>query len=121
MDGHLDIDEFLEGMLVIFSGQYEKLINLAFNIYDFDGNGQISRNDVKIVFSHIPLMTKMKANTLKFKYEKEEYIYRVESQEEINTYLNKIFNNNQYISLDTFQKAVEEASSEAFLFVILFT
>lgn len=107
-------------MLSIFSDPYEKLIKLVFKIYDFDFDGQISRSDVKLVFSHIPLTTKKKANSLKFKYEKEEYINRVESQEEINFYLDKMFKDHEFINKDQFQHIIEESCSESFLFVILF-
>jgi len=104
-------------MLTIFSEPYEKLIQLVFKIYDFDLDGHISRSDVKIVFSHIPILTKKKANSLKFKYEKEEYLGKVECQDEMNAYLDKMFSKNEILDEGMFKMTVEEVSSEPFLFV----
>lgn len=116
-DLHLNIDEFLNGMKMIFGGTYEELINLVFSIYDSDFDKKINSQDIKRVFLHIPLNTIEKVSTLKFKYEKCEYSLRVESQEEVQIYLEKMFENKIWIDESNFQYIVENISSEAFLFV----
>jgi Ca2+-binding EF-hand superfamily protein len=48
-------DEFSLGMNNLYSGSFQKLINLVFEFYDFDKDGKISKEDIRIVLSYIPL------------------------------------------------------------------
>lgn len=116
-DHHLCISEFLAGMKTIFSGTYENMVKLVFKMYDFNLDNLITRNDIKAVLSHVPLNTKNLVNSFKFKYEKEEYQGRVESQEEIKIYLDKMFENKEFLDQETFDKVTQDICSEPFLFV----
>ena len=42
-------------MINLYSGTFETLINFIFDFYDFDKDGKICREDVRIVLSYIPL------------------------------------------------------------------
>jgi len=42
-------------MCVIYSSSLRKKIQFIFEIYDFDQNGLISRNDVSMILSHCPI------------------------------------------------------------------
>ena len=45
-------------------------MKFIFNLYDFDKDGLISKEDVRVVLSYIPLNVKSKVNSeLKLKYE----------------------------------------------------
>ena len=79
-NNYIDVLEFIEGMTILFSENYEKLIEFIFDFYDFDKDGKISKEDVRVVLSYIPLnITKLeKYSELKLKFENEEYKDRVE-------------------------------------------
>ncbi len=120
-DGYLSKKEFAGGLSSIFSESYDKLIEFIFKLYDFDKDGKICREDIMVVFSYITLkvldysLTSIK----QFKYEKseDEYKNRVESQIEINKYLDIIFEEETLIDMGHFKTKIEGRSSEAFLFV----
>jgi Ca2+-binding EF-hand superfamily protein len=57
-NNYLDSEEFVNGMCNLFSGNYLKLTRIVFEIYDFDKDGEITREDIRIVFSYLPLNSK---------------------------------------------------------------
>jgi len=105
-------------MLAIFTQSYENLVKLVFYIYDFDNNGKISKDDIKLIFSYIPLTTKTLASLLKFKYEQNDDKDRKDSLLEIDTYLEKIFEKKEFLTEIQFLNSIGEISSEIFLYVI---
>lgn len=113
-------------MTILFSENYEKLIEFIFDFYDFDKDGKISKEDVRVVLSYIPLnITKLeKYSELKLKFENEEFKDRVESQEELFNLLEKSFNNNgktlEHMDLEKFKDVIENISSDIFLFILIF-
>ena len=50
-EGFLQIEDFTSNMLKLFSGDYDTLINFIFDFYDFDKDGKITKEDVRIVLS----------------------------------------------------------------------
>jgi Ca2+-binding EF-hand superfamily protein len=53
-------------MTTLFSETFEKQIVFIFNLYDFDKDGLISKEDVRTVLSYVPLNSKGKNEKLKF-------------------------------------------------------
>jgi len=104
-------------MLTLFTEPYENLIQFIFNLYDFKRIGEISRKDIQIVFSYIPLNNDKIFPNLKFKYEDNNFQNQLNSQSEINFYLDKTFKTNCSINEKYYKQIVEEESSETFLFV----
>ncbi|XP_052680453.1 neurocalcin-like [Crassostrea angulata] len=50
-DGLLDFREFMCGFSVVLLGSLEEKLKFSFNIYDIDGNGFISRNEMSAILS----------------------------------------------------------------------
>lgn len=116
---YLDLLEFTEGMTILFSESFAKLIKFIFDFYDFDKDGKISKEDVRVVLSYIPLNTP-KYSQLKLKYEQEEFTDRVESQDELHILLEKAFGTEEILDHKAFQKVIENKSSEIFLYILIF-
>jgi Ca2+-binding EF-hand superfamily protein len=58
-------------MKMLFSDTYENHVKFIFDFYDFDKDGKISREDIQIVLSYIPLnSTKERLSGYKLKFEK---------------------------------------------------
>ena len=54
-DQYVDLKEFLTGFLRIYCATYDQKIKLVFDIYDFDGDGLISREDIQAILSYMPV------------------------------------------------------------------
>jgi Ca2+-binding EF-hand superfamily protein len=63
--------EFIEGLSTLFSDSTDKIEKFIFQLYDFDKDGFISREDVRVVLSYIPLNVRTKVSSeFKLKFEK---------------------------------------------------
>lgn len=51
---YLSFSEFVTGMLNLFTSDFKHMARIIFTIYDFDKDGFISKEDIKVVFSYIP-------------------------------------------------------------------
>jgi len=66
---YIQLKEFTDGMTLLYTGTYEQLITFIFNFYDFDNSGRVSREDIRVVLSYIPINTRQlvqQKNGLKF-------------------------------------------------------
>jgi len=106
-------------LTTLFYEAYEKLIKFIFNLYDFDKDGLISKEDIRIVLSYVPLNTENFKNTFS-KFLGNQFKDRIESQDEIFSLLEKVFKTNEFIDIKKFSFAVENVSSDIFLFVLIF-
>lgn len=106
-------------MVTLFSESYESLSQFIFDFYDFDKDGYITREDVRVVLSYIPLNTK-KFKRSESKYEVEEYNDRIESQDELHNMLEKFFKNYNKLEVKQFNNMLQNVSSDIFLFILIF-
>ena len=77
-NGFIDLKEFVNGMVTLFYEDFEKNSMFIFNLYDFDRDGKISKEDIRTILSYIPL------NEIN-------YEARVQSQEELFKLLENCF------------------------------
>ena len=64
------MSEFIEGMGTLFFDSVDHMERFIFNLYDFDKDGLISKEDVRVVLSYVPLNVSSKNGIKKLKYEK---------------------------------------------------
>lgn len=106
-------------MKVLFSESYDALTKFIFDFYDFDKDGKISREDIRVVLSYVPLNKKVVGGN-KLKFEKEDFKDRVESQDELHEILDRSFKNVEFLDKKSFSDVVENKASEIFLFILIF-
>lgn len=107
-------------MTTLFSENYLKLVNFTFRLYDFNKDGIISKEDVRVVLSYVPLRIDKSKITETIPFHKIEYKAVIESQEELQQLINKCFQENEYIDVKQFTYAVENIGSEIFLYILVF-
>ena len=114
---YLSQGDFIKSMMLLFLGNFFELSSFVFNIYDYNRDGKISKDDIRIVLSYIPV------NSNKFKKNKPENINDfekiIEIQEELHNKLDKIFKKNQLIDENEFIKIVENENSDIFLYLLM--
>ena len=118
-DGLLGVKEFIIGMTTLFSGNFEQLLKLIFNFYDFDKDGKINSNDIRVVLSYVPITSNQSPNKVNLRYEINNFDDRVEIQNELLETLNQIFKEKQYITQEDFNKIVSDINSDIFISILL--
>ena len=92
-DSYLCLKEFVEGLNYLYYGTFKNSAKIIFSIYDFDKDGVISKEDIKILFSYLPLKNDEKQK---------------ESLKEIDNLLNKIKDNK--FNFSTYLDIIEKQS-----------
>ena len=115
----LSANDFIKGMTTLYCGGYEETVKFIFNFYDFDGDGVIDKEDIRVVLSYITLADSpdVKSSGTNITYKK-----RVTSQEELYSILQKCFENipNNKMDFKTFKNTIENVNSDIYLMIYLF-
>ena len=118
-DGYLEETEFITSMFKIYSSDFNIKMKFVFDLYDFDKDRLISKEDVTLVLSHAPLYTKKhveKEGKITQSGEgSEEYADRSETQKELYDLTKMCFKDKEKINIDEFKNAIENETSEMFL------
>ena len=114
-------EEFVENFFKLYMGSFEETINIIFNLLDFDKDGKIKKEDVKIVLSYLPL------NEINDdKGEKKDLVQKIfgtqmKSLEEIDNIVSETFTKyGGEMNLKEFTEIVTEQNSEIFLQILCF-
>jgi hypothetical protein len=102
--------EFIQGMLNLYSPDYEIVTKLIFDIYDFDRDGQVSKEDIRVLLSYVTYKNSDDEN-----YENQIYI-----QKEIEKIIDEIFISDSLLTYQNFMFFIENVSSQIFLIVNIF-
>ena len=119
-DNYLTREEFTNGMLTLFTGNYKQLIKFIFDLYDYNNDLKINRKDIEIIFEYIPLKSNNIYHRYKFKYELDNVYDLIESKNEILNTLNKIFDKKEFIDETFFKYSIENINSDTFIFLLIF-
>ena len=125
LSGFIELNEFLEGMKTLFYENYEKNTKFIFDFYDFDNDGKINKEDIRVILSYITL-TYSDTTTAKKTADKTNISFknRLTSQEELNDILNVCFQDKhikyEKIEYKDFRYIVENINSDIYLMIYLF-
>ncbi len=111
---------------------FDKNLKLVFDMYDFDGDGLIAREDIRTLLSSVPLAPenghpeerdRSKLSSAQDQYIEahydcsEQYFARVQSQVELEGLLDLCLGSKEKIDFSEFVRITEKVSSEMFLCV----
>jgi Ca2+-binding EF-hand superfamily protein len=123
-------EEFVENFFKLYMGSFEETATIIFNLLDFDKDGIIKKEDVKIVLSYLPLNDtneeKSEQNEKKENSDKSELISKIfgtqmKSLEEIDDIVSDTFNKyDGKMNMKQFTEIVTEKNSEVFLQILCF-
>ena len=112
-NGSIGLFEFITNMKILFYENYEKNSRFIFDFYDFDYDGKITKEDIRVVLSYITL-----SHTENIKDINGDN--RLASQKELFNMINKSFGENEIIDYIQFKNIVENVNSDIYLSVFLF-
>ena len=116
--GYLNKKEFEEGMLKLFTEDYDYLSKFVFNFYDCDEDGKITPDDIRLIFSYFPLKQDRLSFLHKFTYEFPRLEEQLIAQEEIKKLIDWIFKKPE-ISFDIFYGYITKINIDPFIFLLL--
>jgi hypothetical protein len=119
------LKEFVHGFFKIYFSNLDTKLKFIFDIYDFDKDGYIIKEDVKLILSYIPTthtVSGQMAQEGMFTQEgggNQVFADRLQTQEEIHGLLEAVFGGKKRLSFEQFQDFNLNTSSEMFLAVML--
>ena len=120
-DGLL-LDEFVDGFFHLYTGTFEDTAKIIFNLLDFNKDGLINNDDVKIILSYLPINNNISDNENK----KEVLVSKLfgeqmKSLEEIDEIVKETFNKYEgEINLEQFIETIQYNNSEVYLQILCF-
>ena len=119
--GYLSLQNFTEKMLILFSSDLDKLLQFILDFYDFDKDGKITKEDVRIVLSYVPIYKKRKNKKNEgLKFDADDFNDRIVLQKELHEKLDNIFEKKESIDLNEFTDVIKNKNSDIFLFILVF-
>ena len=116
--GYLKKNEFEEGMIKLFTEDYDYLSKFVFDFYDCDEDGKITPNDIRLIYSYFPLKQDRFSLLHKFTYEFPRLEEQLIAHEEIKHLNEWMFKKNE-ISFDIFYGYITKINIDPFIFLIL--
>ena len=116
--GYLTRKEFEEGMLKLFTEDYDYLSKFVFNFYDCDEDGKITPDDIRLIYSYFPLKQDKFSLLHKFSYEFPRLEEQLISQEEIKNLIEWLFKKPE-IGFDIFYGYITKINIDPFIFLLL--
>ena len=109
--GYLELGEFIIGMSTLFCEDFDVTSRFIFNFYDFDKDGEISKEDIRIVLSYVSLSQDI-----------HNYKDRVNSQEELHSIIETCFVkiDGEKMEYQEFKRIIENKNSDIYLMILLF-
>ena len=115
----LRADDFIENMFNLYTGNEEYLFKLIFKLLDFNNTGKISHEEVSLILNFIPIKHSCYSDK-KFKFEHNEFIDRIQTQEDIAIAINILFSSKNLISYRDFVEIIKNKNSYIFIFLLLY-
>ena len=123
-DEYIDLREFVYILFKIYYSNFDNQVKLVFDIYDFDKDGYITKEDVRIILSYIPILKdKSTKGDKEGIYNQEgggveDFSMRIKIQEEISQLLDLTFKKKEKINLEEFQEINENVTSDMLVTVL---
>ena len=114
-------DQFVNGFFNLYMGTFTDTTQVIFNLLDFDKDGIIKKEDVKIVLSYLPLNDVSDEKGKKLESVKEVLGFQMKSLEEIDDIISNTFKKYEdKMNFEQFKDTVQNKKSDVFLQIICF-
>ena len=114
-------NEFVNGFFYLYSGTFQDTAKIVFNILDFDKDGIIHKEDVKIILSYLPLNDESESIENNNDSLKKIFRSQMKSLEEIDELLNITFDKfENEMNFEQYIDIIQNEKSDVYLQIILF-
>jgi len=110
----LSLEDFIFNFMTLMFGNYDEILRLIFNIYDFSKNEVIYKHDVKLLLSYIPFRLEYQSYTTNKKFKLQQ-----ESQEELEKMLKLVFiDKSKGLTFKAFKTIINTVNSDIFTILL---
>jgi len=114
-------EEFVRGFFKLYMGSFQETTKVIFDLLDFDKDGIIKKEDVKIILSYLPLNDVSEEKEKRLESVKEVLGVQMKSLEEIDDIVSKTFKKfEDKMNFEQFQDTVQNKKSDVLLQIICF-
>ena len=114
-------DEFVTGFFKLYMGTFRETTKTIFDLLDFDKDGIIKKEDVKIILSYLPLNDVSEEQEKALESVKEVLGVQMKSLEEIDDIVSKTFKKYEdKMNFEQFKDTVQNKKSDVLLQIICF-
>jgi hypothetical protein len=104
-DNYLNAKEFTEGLLKLYNGNFQETVEVVFNMLDFNKDGKVSKGDVKVLLSYLPLKND---DVVMYKDQ-------IEGLYDIDCIIKDTFINHDLLDFDEFISVTQNKKSDVFV------
>eukprot|EP01053_Blabericola_migrator_P013431 Blabericola_migrator_1__13430@NODE_963_length_5889_cov_140_567846_g668_i0_p1_GENE_NODE_963_length_5889_cov_140_567846_g668_i0NODE_963_length_5889_cov_140_567846_g668_i0_p1_ORF_typecomplete_len1075_score132_77Pkinase/PF00069_25/1_2e16EFhand_1/PF00036_32/3_3e06EFhand_1/PF00036_32/6e06EFhand_1/PF00036_32/6_6e02EFhand_6/PF13405_6/0_0013EFhand_6/PF13405_6/4_3e05EFhand_6/PF13405_6/4_8e03PH/PF00169_29/7_2e11EFhand_5/PF13202_6/0_00013EFhand_5/PF13202_6/2_5e05EFhand_5/PF13202_6/1_2e04Pkinase_Tyr/PF07714_ len=97
-NGVIDFEEFSNGLAILSSANLNNKLRFIFNMYDLNGDGQLSRDEMSMMLYHIPSSFSFLSNGRSSKLDKDGLSYQRKSSSSSSSCRSSGFNPLQHVS-----------------------
>ena len=114
-------EEFVKGFFKLYMGSFQETTKVIFDLLDFDKDGIIKQEDVKIILSYLPLNDVSEEKEKRLESVKEVLGVQMKSLEEIDDIVSKTFKKYEdRMNFEQFEDTVQNKKSDVLLQIICF-
>ena len=114
-------EEFVKGFFLLYMGTFQETTKVIFDLLDFDKDGIITKEDVKIILSYLPLNDVSEEKEKRLESVKEILGFQMKSLEEIDDIVCKTFKKfEDKMNFEQFKDTVQNQKSDVLLQIICF-
>jgi Ca2+-binding EF-hand superfamily protein len=124
-DGYINFIELITGLSKVYFGDFNEKIKYIFDMYDFDGNGLITKEDIRTMMSYVPLATFIESRGRKEGLftrgggGHEDYRDRKDVQADLLDLFKVVLSGKESITITEFKEIICKSSSDMFLCLFL--
>ena len=120
-NNYLNLEEFCFGLFDIYgTNDFYQLSNFVFNLIDTDKNGLITKEDIQLLLSYLPLERNLRNKLMQRDYYNINYDDIVKNQKLIESTLHNVYNTKNFLTQETFNYSIQKINSDIFVAILIY-
>ena len=120
-NNYLNLEEFCFGLFDIYgTNDFYQLSNFVFNLIDTDRDGLITKEDIQLLLSYLPLERNLRNKLMQRDYYNINFDDIVKNQKLIESTLHNVYNTKNFLTQETFNYSIQKINSDIFVAILIY-